>query len=67
MYKLTVFEKNGKKLLDQSFEADSDEAAKTHSFELIQKLAGEDKTYRCTSSDGRLLLFHTEQAESAFN
>ncbi|WP_050182587.1 YhzD family protein [Domibacillus robiginosus] len=57
-YKLTIFEKSGEKLLDQLFKAASDKAAKEHGQQLIQAHAGEEKTYRCTSSDGRLLLFH---------
>jgi hypothetical protein len=58
-YKLTVFEKNGQKLLDQSFEAFSDEEAKSRGSQLLQEHACEEKTYRCTSLEGKLLLFHT--------
>lgn len=58
-YKLTIFAKNGEKLFDYSFEADSDQEAKKRGAQLVQEQASEEKTYRCTSSDGKLLLFHT--------
>ncbi|MCL6572067.1 MAG: hypothetical protein K6T88_10350 [Bacillus sp. (in: Bacteria)] len=58
-YKLTAFETNGEKILDESFNADHDVAAK----ELGEKLLSEknlvEKTHRCTSPSGKLLLFHS--------
>lgn len=58
-YKLTAFESSGEKILDEAFQAENDDAAK----ELGEKLLSEknllDKTYRCTSPSGKLLLFHT--------
>lgn len=58
-YKLTAFETNGEKILDETFQAEHDDAAK----EVGQKLLSEknllDKTHRCTSPSGKLLLFHT--------
>ncbi|MBV7508177.1 hypothetical protein KW850_23435 [Bacillus sp. sid0103] len=58
-YKLTVFETNGEKILDESFQAEHDEAAK----ELGEKLLAEkqllERTHRCTSPSGKLLLFHS--------
>lgn len=58
-YKLTAFEANGEKILDKSFEAINDDAAK----ELGEKLLAEknliEKSHRCTSSSGKLLLFHS--------
>ena len=57
-YTLTIFEKNGKKSLDQFFEAESDEEAKSLGLQLLQEHASEDKTHRCTSPEGKLLLFH---------
>ena len=57
-YKITAFEPNGEKILDEAFQANNDEEAK----ELGSKLLGEkqlkDSTYRCTSPRGKLLLFH---------
>ncbi|MEK4030958.1 MULTISPECIES: YhzD family protein [Bacillaceae] len=58
VYKLTVFEKNGEKLLDQSFEAQNDEEAKERGQQLLQQHAYEDYTHRCTSPFGKLVLFH---------
>lgn len=57
-YKLTIFEKNGDKQLDQSFTALTDEEAKTVGQRLLQEHTSEEKTYRCTSPEGKLLLFH---------
>jgi hypothetical protein len=58
-YKLTAFEANGKKILEETFQAVHDDAAK----ELGEKLLSEknllDSTYRCTSPSGKLLLFHS--------
>lgn len=58
MYKLTVFKKNGKKLLEQSFEAITDADAKDQGSKILHMHAYENHTYRCTSSQGKLLLFH---------
>lgn len=56
-YYLTVFEKNGEKLLDESFQAPTEKEAK----EIAEnKLAEKDlsgKTHRCTSSSGKLVVF----------
>lgn len=58
-YKLTAFEANGEKILDEAFQAYHDDAAK----ELAEKLLAEknllEKTHRCTSPSGKLLLFHS--------
>ncbi|KAB7704941.1 hypothetical protein F9802_15365 [Bacillus aerolatus] len=58
VYKLTVFEKNGKKLLDEAFEAHNDEEAKERGQQLLHQHAYEGYTYRCTSPLGKLVLFH---------
>lgn len=59
IYKLTAFKANGEKLLDETFEANHDDAAK----ELGEKILTEknllEKTHRCTSPGGKLLLFHS--------
>jgi hypothetical protein len=58
-YKLTAFESNGAKILDESIQAEHDEVAK----ELAEKLLAEknllESTHRCTSPSGKLLLFHS--------
>ena len=50
-YKLTAFEANGEKIVDESFQAEHDEAAK----EIAEKMLAEknllEKTHRCTSPE----------------
>lgn len=58
-YKLTAFEANGEKILDESFQADHDEAAKGLAEKLLAEKNLLEKTHRCTSQSGKLLLFHT--------
>ena len=57
-YKLTVFEENGEKLLDEAFQAGNDEEAKGIGEKLLTEKGLFAKTHRCTSSDGKLVLFH---------
>lgn len=57
-YKLTVFEENGEKLLDEAFQAGNEEEAKGIGEKLLIEKGFAEKTYRCTSSDGKLVLFH---------
>ena len=56
VYVLTVFEKDGSKALDESFEAATEKEAKTKGESLLRE---KDcmKTHRCTSSAGKLVLF----------
>ncbi|MEH7112546.1 YhzD family protein [Neobacillus niacini] len=58
-YKLTAFEANGEKIVDEAFQAEHDEEAK----EIAEKILSEkqllEKTHRCTSPSGKLLLFHS--------
>lgn len=58
-YKLTAFEANGEKIVDEAIQADHDDAAK----ELAEKLLADknllEKTHRFTSPSGKLLLFHS--------
>ncbi|MBM7702693.1 YhzD family protein [Metabacillus iocasae] len=58
IYTLTVFEPNGEKLLDESFEASTEEEAKTIGTEKLKQLSYDEKTHRCISSAGKLVLFH---------
>jgi len=58
-YKLTVFEANGEKLLDESLQAVNDEAAKKQGEQLLQEKQLLEKTHRLTSPSGKLLLFHS--------
>jgi len=58
-YKLTVFEANGEKMLDEAFQAENDDAAKTQGEKLLAENNWLEKTHRCTSPAGKLLLFHS--------
>lgn len=58
-YKLTAFETNGEKILDEAIQAESDEAAKQLGLKFLSEKSLTDKTYRCTSPSGKLLLFHS--------
>ncbi|WP_260284548.1 YhzD family protein [Peribacillus aracenensis] len=58
IYKLTVFEPSGEKLLDEPFTAENDEQAKELGQNLLKEKNYQDRTHRCTSPSGTLLLFH---------
>ncbi|MCM3767355.1 YhzD family protein [Neobacillus niacini] len=58
-YKLTAFEANGEKILDEAFQAENDEAAKKQGEHLLAEKNLLEKTHRCTSPAGKLLLFHS--------
>ncbi|MEH7110330.1 MULTISPECIES: YhzD family protein [Bacillaceae] len=58
-YKLTVFETNGEKLFEESFQAEHDDAAKAQGEKLLSEKNFLEKTHRCTSPSGKLLLFHS--------
>lgn len=58
-YYLTVFEKNGTKLLDEAFEASNDEEAKQLGQKILTEKQLLDYSYRCTTSAGKLLLFQS--------
>lgn len=57
-YKLTVFEPNGEKVMDEAFEAINDNQAKEIGEKLLEEKGALNKTHRCTSSSGKLILFH---------
>ncbi|MGR5910764.1 YhzD family protein [Bacillus pacificus] len=58
VYVLTVFEKDGSKALDESFEAATEKEAKAKGESLFtRKKDCMKKTHRCTSSAGKLVLF----------
>lgn len=57
-YTLTVFEKDGNKLLDETFEAANDEEAKTVGKEILEEKDYTEHTHRCVSPEAKLLLFH---------
>lgn len=56
-YVLTVFEKNGNKVLDQTFSASSDQEAKEKGINILEENNYSAYTHRCVTSDGKLILF----------
>ncbi|WP_138419791.1 YhzD family protein [Aquibacillus sediminis] len=56
-YHLTVFQKDGKNLLDETFEAPTNQKAKSIGLELLESHQYTDYTHRCVAPDGTLLLF----------
>jgi YhzD-like protein len=58
MYKLTAFDPTGEKLLDESFQAENDDQAKGLGEKLLIEKELSEKTHRCTSPSGKLILFH---------
>jgi hypothetical protein len=58
LFKLTAFDKNGHKLLDESFQAATEEEAKQYGERILKEKELLEKTHRCTSSAGKLILFH---------
>ncbi|EWG12463.1 MULTISPECIES: YhzD family protein [Cytobacillus] len=57
-YKLTAFEQDGEKILDEAFQAASDDEAKSVGEKLLKEKGLDEKTHRCTSPAGKLILFH---------
>lgn len=58
-YKLTAFEPNGEKILDEAFQAANDAEAKSIGEKMLTEKNLIDKTHRCTSPRGKLILFHS--------
>ncbi|CAM3649330.1 YhzD family protein [Mesobacillus zeae] len=56
-YKLTAFKQDGEKIADESFQAGNDEEAKEIGKRLVEEKNLADKTHRCTSPRGKLILF----------
>ncbi|WP_019240364.1 MULTISPECIES: YhzD family protein [Bacillus] len=57
-YKLTAFNPNGEKLLDETFQAENETKAKDLGTNLLSEKNLQDTTHRCTSPRGKLILFH---------
>src|SRR5690606_13547730 len=57
-YVLTVFDKSGEKLVDETFEATTEKEAKEIGETRLKELNYLQTTHRCTSSTGKLILFH---------
>ncbi|OZU87908.1 hypothetical protein CIL03_14495 [Virgibacillus indicus] len=57
-YTLTVFDKSGEKLLDETFEATNNEEAKEIGQARLNDEGYSEHTHRCVTQDAKLILFH---------
>ncbi|WP_164669585.1 YhzD family protein [Virgibacillus doumboii] len=57
-YFLTVFDKSGEKLLDESFEAVNNDEAKKIGEARLEEEGYSEHTHRCVSPEAKLVLFH---------
>ncbi|MFC7062652.1 YhzD family protein [Halobacillus seohaensis] len=57
-YYLTVFEKNGTNVLDETFEANNESEAKQIGKDKLEEKGFSEYTHRCVAPEGRLILFH---------
>ncbi|MFD1017739.1 YhzD family protein [Thalassobacillus hwangdonensis] len=58
VYTLTVFEKDGTKLMDENFEAQNDDDAKKIGQNMLEDKGYAEYTHRCVSQSGYMVLFH---------
>ncbi|HLR52376.1 MAG TPA: YhzD family protein [Candidatus Avamphibacillus sp.] len=57
-YYLTAYDPSGEKLLDETFEAESEEKAKEVGASRLEEEGYSEHTHRCVSPDAKLVLFH---------
>lgn len=57
-YYLTVYEKNGEVLLDETLHAVSDDEAKNEASIILKHKSYDQHTHRFVSPEAKLLLFH---------
>ncbi|MCP3026766.1 YhzD family protein [Halobacillus sp. A5] len=57
-YFLTVFEKDGTNVLDETFEAEDDTEAKRIGADKLEQEGYSEHTHRCAAPEGHLILFH---------
>ena len=58
-YKLTVYDHTGKLITEETFTAETDEAAKVKGNKLLVEKNLLERTHRLASPTGKLLLFHS--------
>ncbi|WP_110929001.1 YhzD family protein [Bacillus massiliglaciei] len=58
LYKLTVFDPSGEKLLDESINAENNNDAKEIAERILEEKGYEERTHRCTAPDGKMIVFH---------
>jgi len=57
-YVLTVYDSTGKKLLDEPFQAATDDEAKEIGQKRLAEEGYSEYTHRCVSPEAKLVLFH---------
>ena len=57
-YILTVFDRSGKKLMEESFEALNDDEARNIGQTRLKENEYSEHTHRCVSPEAKLILFH---------
>lgn len=57
IYRLTAFEANGEKIIDEAIEAKEEVEAKNKAEILLSEKQANEKTHRLVSPDGKLILF----------
>lgn len=57
-YVVTVFEKTGEKLFEETFEANNDKEARDKGEQMLEEKGYAESTHRVTSSSGKLVGFH---------
>lgn len=55
---LTVFEKSGEKLLDETIQASNDTEGRTLAEQMLKEKGYEEHTHRFVAPNARLVLFH---------
>ncbi|GGG23082.1 hypothetical protein GCM10007425_17010 [Lysinibacillus alkalisoli] len=58
VYKITAFKPSGELVVDESFEAENDDAAKDVGERKLADLGVLESTHRVVSPRGKLILFH---------
>ena len=58
-YKLTAYESTGKLITEETFTAETDDAAKEKGHALLEEKNLLERTHRLASPAGKLLLFHS--------
>ena len=58
-YKLTAYESTGKLITEETFTAETDDAAKEKGQVMLEEKNFSNKTHRLASPAGKLLLFHS--------
>lgn len=58
-YKLTAYKQDGELIMEETFDAEHDDAAKEMGRALLDEKDLSEQTHRLASPEGKLLLFHS--------